>query len=113
MKRLSVLVVTLLFVSVLALPSASARSSEKRAQGAKKPMNPTQIAEMKKKRHAMKKEMHDIMLETIALIKEIATDEGAKAKAADLEKRLQKHITDMESYHKEHMGHKGKRMKGM
>jgi hypothetical protein len=81
-------------------------------KSAQKPMNPCQIVEMKKKRHAMKKEMHDIMLETVSLIKEIAKDKGTKAKAVELEKRMQKHIDEMEAHHKEMKGKYGKKMKG-
>jgi hypothetical protein len=81
-------------------------------KGAGKPMNPCQYAEMKKKKHAMRKEMHDIMRDTIALIKEIAKDDVTKAKAVELEKRMQKHIDGMEAHHKEMKGKYGKKMKG-
>jgi len=118
MKRISVLFVSFLFMSVLVFTTdVSARSMEKSAH---KPMTPAQIAERKErkramveKRQAMKKEMHAILLETIALIKEIAKDDGAKVKATELEKRLQKHIDEMESHHKAMKGKHGMKMKGM
>ncbi len=68
---------------------------------------------MCKKKSAMMKEMHEIVLQTIILLKEEAKSKKSKTKASELEKRLRKHIEDMDKHHAGMKGMNAEEIGGM
>jgi len=115
--RLTQLIVTLL-VAVFALTASAQKQQagdgkhmgmhEGMHGDMHKPMDPAKMEEMRKNMAAGRAEMHSIMLDQIALIKEMAMTDGQKKKATELEKRIKAHIDSMDKMRMDHKMGMGK-----
>jgi len=121
MNKNLILGLSFLFLFSFALPSL-ASAMDNPCDGGMRHPGARGMMYVDKEKHGgkhmkMMQEMHDIVLQTIILLKEEAKSAASKAKAEKLEKRMKAHIAGMEKFHKKmrqemhKMKHGG--MKGM
>lgn len=108
MRKLAVL---FSFFMVLGISSVAFAQGPPMGPSMMGPGAPGQWAEMNQKRQQMMKEMHEIVLETIVLLKEVAKNPKAKAKAEKLEERMRAHIKEMQEFQEEMAKMREERMK--